>query len=103
MGLRIGAVTFGGLSSGIDSSKIIEQLVELERRPITLLEGQKTDFEERRSIFQDINTKVLTLRTRLRELDNMNLLGTDLSVDEEFRQFTATSSDTKIATVTASG
>ncbi len=103
MGLRIGAVTFGGLSSGIDSSKIIEQLVELERRPVTLLEGQKTDFEEKRSILQDLNTKVLTLRTRLRELDNMNLLGTDLSVDEEFRQFTATSSDTKIATVTASG
>ncbi len=103
MGLRIGAVTFGGLSSGIDSSKIIEELVELERRPVTLLEGQKTDFEEKRSILQDLNTRVLTLRTRLRELDNMNLLGTDLSVDEEFRQFTATSSDTDIATVTATG
>ena len=47
MGLRIGAVTFGGLSSGIDTDKIIEQLVGLERRPIDLLEEQKSSFEEK--------------------------------------------------------
>jgi flagellar hook-associated protein 2 len=103
MGLRIGAVTFGGLSSGINSSEIIEQLVELERRPVTVLESQKSDFEDKRSLLQDLNTRVLTLRNRLRDLDNMNLLGTDLSVDQEFRKFSATSSDTDIAKVTATG
>ena len=101
MGLRIGALTFGGLSSGIDSTEIIEKLLELERRPVTLLETQKSDFQEKLSILQDLNTRVLTLRDRLRDLDNMNLLGTDLSVDEEFSKFTATSSDKTIVKATA--
>jgi flagellar hook-associated protein 2 len=101
MGLRIGPVTFGGLSSGIDTNEIISQLVELQRRPVTLLEDRKTDFEEKLSILQDLATRVRTLQTRLRALDNMNSLGTDLSANEEFRKYTATSSDTDILKATA--
>jgi flagellar hook-associated protein 2 len=103
MGLRIGAVTFGGLSSGIDTDEIISQLVELQRRPVTLLEGRKADFEEKLSILQDLSGRVRTLQSRLRALDNMNLLGTDRSFDEEFKKYTATSSDTDILTATAGG
>ncbi len=101
MGLRIGAVTFGGLSSGIDTDEIITKLVELQRRPVTLLEDRKTDFEEKLSILQDLATRVRTLQTRLRALDNMNILGTDRSFDEEFKKYTTTSGDTDIITATA--
>ncbi len=101
MGLRIGGITFSGISSGFPTDEIIEQLLELERRPIDLLEGRKANFEEKLAIFQDLNTRTLALRDALRKLDNMNLLGTDLSAEEEFRRFTANSSNSTIATATA--
>ena len=101
MGLRIGGITFSGISSGFPTDDIIEQLLELERRPIDLLEGRKESFEEKLAIFQDLNTRTLALRDALRNLDNMNLLGTDLSAFEEFRRFAATSTDSTIATATA--
>jgi flagellar hook-associated protein 2 len=108
MGLRLGAVTFGGLSSGIDTNDIISQLVELQRRPVTLLENQKADFEEKLSILRDLSTRVRTLQTQLRGLDNMdNSVGAVPSVDEEFKKTTstttATSSHPELASVTATG
>ena len=98
MGLRIGGITFSGIASGFPTDEIIEQLLELEQRPIDLLEGRKASFEEKLAIFQDLNTRTLTLRDALRKLDNMNLLGTDLSVEEEFRRYAATSSNSTIVT-----
>ncbi len=110
MGLRTGSVTgsitFGGLSSGIPTNEIIDQLLELERRPIDLLEGQKEDFQAKLSILQDLNTKTLALRDALRSLDNMTNVGTE-SFEEEFQKTTitttATSSHPDLAKVTATG
>ena len=75
MGLRsgsiTGSITFGGIASGFPTNEIIDQVLELEQRPIDLLEGQKTDFEEKLAILQDLNTKTLSFRNALRDLDNM--------------------------------
>ncbi|MEE9281741.1 MAG: flagellar filament capping protein FliD [Myxococcota bacterium] len=101
MGLRIGGITFSGISSGFPTDEIIEQLLELERRPVDALEARKASFEEKLAIFQDLNTRTLALRDALRKLDNMNLFGSDLSAEEEFRRFAATSSNSTIATATA--
>jgi flagellar hook-associated protein 2 len=106
MGLRIGPITFGGLSSGLDTNEIVSKLLELQRRPVTLLEGQKSAFEEKLSIFQDLNTRVLAFRDALRNLDNMSNVGTE-SAEQEFKKTTttttATSSDETIAKATATG
>ena len=110
MGLRTGSVTgsitFGGLSSGIPTNEIIDQLLELERRPIDLLEGQKENFQAKLSILQDLNTKTLALRDALRSLDNMTNVGTE-SFEEEFQKTTitttATSSHPDLAKATATG
>ena len=101
MGLRIGGITFSGISSGFPTDQIIEQLLELEQRPIDALEGRKASFEEKLAIFQDLNTRTLALRDALRKLDNMNLLGTDQAAEEEFRRYAATSSNSTIATATS--
>ena len=101
MGLRIGGITFSGIASGFPTDEIIEQLLELEQRPIDALEGRKESFEEKLAIFQDLNTRTLALRDALRKLDNMNLLGTDQAFEEEFRRYAATSSNSTIATATA--
>ncbi len=110
MGLRTGSltgsITFGGIASGIPTNEIIDQLLQLERRPIDLLEGQKEDFEGKLSILQDLNTKTLALRDALRNLDNMTNAGTE-SFEEEFKQTTTTttanSSHDDRARVTATG
>ena len=68
---------------------------------MTSSKDAKESFEEKLAIFQDLNTRTLALRDALRKLDNMNLLGTDLSAFEEFRRFAANSSDSTIATATA--
>jgi len=103
MGLRVGGITFGGISSGLPTDQIIEQLLQLARRPIDSLEARKSSFEEKLGIFQDLNTKTRTLRDRLRALDNLNLLGTSATAAEEFSALSASSNDTTIATATATG
>jgi flagellar hook-associated protein 2 len=103
MSSGIGAITFQGLSSGLDTQEIIDKLLELERRPISLIEDKKTRAEEKRTILEDLNTKTRTLRDILRKIDNMNTLGSGLSSSEEFRRFEASSSDETIATATAGG
>ena len=106
MGLRTGSVTgsitFGGIASGFPTNEIVDQILELERRPIDLLEGQKEDFEGKLSILQDLNTKTLALRDALRKLDNMTDIGT-ANFDEEFSKLKAESGDSSIVTATVDG
>src|SRR5262245_17293578 len=103
MGLRIGNLTFGGISSGLPTQDIIEKLLDLERRPIAQLETRKEQFTTKLGIFSDLAEKTRTLRDRLRDLDNLALLGDGPSVDEEFARFSATSTDDTVVSASASG
>jgi len=103
MGLRVGSLTFGGIASGLPTDQIIQQLLELERRPINLLSQQRDRFNAQLEIFQDLSSKTTTLRNALRNLDNLGLLGNTQSAEEEFSKFTATSSDSSVLTATATG
>jgi flagellar hook-associated protein 2 len=104
MGTRIGAITFGGLSSGLPTDEIIGQLLELSRRPIDVLQQRRDDFTARLEIYQDLNGKATSLRDLLRDLDNMANVVRNFGEDpspsatEEFRSFQATSSDRARAT-----
>ncbi len=98
---RRGSITFGGLSSGLPTNQIIDQLLELERLPIRLLEIEKASQQQRLETFQKINTRTLALRNALRALDNMNLIGSGPAVGEEFQRYAANSSDTRVLRATA--
>ncbi len=104
MGTRLGSITFGGLSSGLPTDDIVSQLLELSRRPIDVLRQQRDDFSARLEVYQDLNTKTTALRDVLRGLDNMADVIRQADDDplpaafEEFRRFTATSSDKNLAT-----
>lgn len=52
-----------GLSSGFDWRTMIDQLMEIEREPVELVENQKTEYEEKLSEWQSFNTKLLSLKT----------------------------------------
>jgi flagellar hook-associated protein 2 len=99
MGTRIGAITFGGLSSGLPTEEIIGKLLELSRRPIEVLEKQRDDYSTRLDLYRDLNSKTTALRNVLRRLDNMadviRPAGSPAirSAFEEFRKYEAVSSD----------
>ena len=86
-------ITFSGLSSGIDTSTIIEQLVAIERRPIALLENQQVEEQFKMDALQAINTSLLTAKTSAEALSSASA----------FDVYNASSSDTDLVGVSVSG
>ena len=88
-GLR-GRLTFGGLSTGLDTGALVDALIQAERRPLVLLQNSRAAIDARRQALQTFNTKVLALRDAARAVDNRldSLAGP--SATEEFLAFQAT-------------
>lgn len=86
------AITFGGLASGLDTDAIIAALAAVQQRPIGLLEQRRAETDSLRKRYQSLDDKIETLRNRTRELEKATGL---LSFD-------AASSNTSVATVSAS-
>jgi len=61
--MSTGTSSVSGVSSGIDWGNIIDQLTEVEHKPIDLLEARKTAYQERLSAWQSINSTLLSLKT----------------------------------------
>jgi len=61
--MSTGTSSVSGVSSGIDWQSIIDQLTEVERKPIDLLEARKTTYQDKLSAWQSINSKLLSLKT----------------------------------------
>ncbi|MBI5575339.1 MAG: flagellar filament capping protein FliD [Deltaproteobacteria bacterium] len=53
----------GGLSSGIDYNSMIEQIMKLERQPITRLESKKADYNKKISVYGELSSKLAALKT----------------------------------------
>ena len=86
-------INFGGLVSGLDTDTIISQLIAIEHQPIDLLDAKQTTYEDQLSAFQDLNSKLLSLKTQSETLNKA----------ETFQAATVTSSDETILTGTSSG
>lgn len=62
-------ISIGGLSgSGLDTTSIIESLMEVERIPYTNLETKKTNLSSQQAVFRQLNTKLTVLQTAISEL-----------------------------------
>lgn len=86
----MGNISFGGLASGLDSGALIQQLLSLESRPITLLTQQRTKLQSQVGAYQDLNTRLSGLENAAFELTQIsNLVG---------RKATSSDSDTLVAT-----
>ncbi|NIQ36968.1 MAG: hypothetical protein GTN81_00025, partial [Proteobacteria bacterium] len=68
--------------------------MEIERRPITLLEAQKSQYQSKLSVWQSINTKLLSVMTEADALKTAAnfLLKTAASSNESILTASATSS-----------
>jgi len=59
-----------GLSSGFDWRTMIDQLMEIEHKKVDLVEDQKTEYENKLTEWQSLNTKLLSLKTVAADLSN---------------------------------
>ena len=64
----MGTITFSGLSTGINTSALIDELVKVERQPVTLLEQRRTTLQKSVSLLQDMNSKLNALKSAATKL-----------------------------------
>ncbi len=84
-------ISFGGLTSGLDTGKIVAQLLAIRRQPIDRLETQKTKFSATKIALQGVESRVRGLMEAAAALDSNN----------EFASLSATSSNEALLTATA--
>src|SRR5262245_43098032 len=89
-----GVIQVGGLATGLDTNKIIDQLVQLERRPIDLLQQQQASLEDSRDAFATFGGKLATLQGAAAALD---------TVDEVLAGKASSSNETAVTAVAGSG
>ncbi len=98
MGIRV-----GGLSSGLDTAKLIEAFIAFERRPLDLVEKRKAEVENERTLFLDLNSKLKALQDAAEAIDNLNSTLSGPNLDEELLAFGTTSTDESVLTANATG
>lgn len=87
-----GTFQISGLVSGLDTAKIIDTLMSVEKQPLKQLQDQQTLIQTRKQAYADLSAKLSALRTKT--------LGLMLSTNTQAR--TATSTNTGVAIATAS-
>jgi flagellar capping protein FliD len=83
-------LTVGGLASGLDTTSIINGLIQIEQQRVTREETKKSDIELKLSTFNDLKTKLSDFYTQAKEMDKTTA----------FNVFSSTSSDEAVAKIT---
>ena len=83
------AITFGGLTSGLDTRAIVDQLMAVERNPQVLLQNKLAKQNQTVSALQGINTRLASLATSAAEF----------AKPETWTRATATASDKSVSVV----
>ena len=86
-------ISFSGLSTGIDTASMIDQLVSLERVNINQMNQRKSNYQSQISIVRNLNSKLQTLQTRAKDLDTL----------EEFLAYESSTSDEDAIGISATG
>ncbi len=88
-----GTFSVGGLASGLDTQNILDQLIAIERRPITLLQQRKSDYQDKLDVWKKVSSKLSSLMSAmedLRQAADFNIFSTN-SEDEDALTLTASS------------
>ncbi|MEN6317573.1 MAG: flagellar filament capping protein FliD [Syntrophaceae bacterium] len=64
-----------GLSSGIDWSTMVDQLIAVDQKSVTLVSNQQSDYQSKLTEWQSFNTKLLALKTAADSLKNPEAFG----------------------------
>jgi len=82
-----------GIGSGLDVNGIVNQLMIAERQPLNMLNRQEQAYNQKLSAFGQVRSALATFQTALKDLSN----------GSKFQALSATSSDTKVLSASASG
>ncbi len=88
--------TMPGLATGLDTSSIIQQLMSIERRPVTMLQSRKKVENTGLERLRLLNTKFLALEAAAKAV-----MGSSTSATSPFGAKTASSSNNAMFTATA--
>ncbi|MBU2549680.1 MAG: flagellar filament capping protein FliD [Proteobacteria bacterium] len=88
--LLSGSIKWSGLASGVDFASVVEQLVELEMTSVNRLESWKTDWEDKITAIQGMNTRMASVLSFVKGFDTY----------EEFYSRTSSSSNSSVLTTT---
>jgi flagellar capping protein FliD len=83
-------LSVGGLASGLDTTSIINGLIQIETQRVTREEKKKSDIELKLSTFNDLKTKLTDFYTQAKEMEKTTA----------FNVFSSTSSDEAVANIT---
>lgn len=83
-----GTITASGLVSNIDTASIVDQLVSLESRPITLLQSRQAAFKTQVSLLGDIASRLSALESAAKALGGSGVLAAKVTSAND--AFTAT-------------
>ncbi len=86
-----GTNSVSGLMSGLDTNKIVDQLIELESYPLHLLETKKELEQQKQDAWRSINVKLLDFKLKSYALSRPAL----------YKSYSVTSTDESVATATA--
>jgi flagellar hook-associated protein 2 len=81
-----------GLATGMDTTSVIDQLVQLERRPIYNYQQEISELEMTKGAWRDVNSR----------LDKLEDRTTDLKLSSTYNSRSASSSDEDVVTASAS-
>ncbi len=93
--------TFGGLASGLDTGALVRSLMQLESRPLAVLERRRDQIKQGQESIRKFNTLVLDLRNAARDMDNRSTGLDSESFGEEFLSYKAGSGDEDVVTAEA--
>jgi flagellar capping protein FliD len=82
-----------GLVTGIDTAKLIEQMMAIERRSINLYEERKSVWEERQDALSTLESKLSNLRNSVRALSDADTLRAFSISSSDIDKLTADSSN----------
>ena len=85
------AITFGGLATGLDTDSIVRELMALERKPISRLQGDKTWFQSRQQAYTSFDQKLSSFLSKIENLGS----------SDELRQKSVTASTEEYLSVNA--
>ncbi|MED1944683.1 MULTISPECIES: flagellar filament capping protein FliD [Brevibacillus] len=88
MGIRI-----SGMASGMDTEKMIKDLMKAQREPVNRLQRSKTSIEWKRDAYRDMNTILADLQNTLK----------DLRLSSSFNKKTATSENDNVTSARVVG
>lgn len=88
------AINFGGLATGLDTNAIIDELMKIERQPISRLENDKSYFNNRLQVFKDLDGLLEDLQAKAEAIDTAAEIDSPGLKQSSDLYYSATATDT---------